>query len=154
MSFDIKLRRNLSEPIKMDKSFAAGVDKTYSGNFRGEISIIKPVFNIETTDDLTMYNYAEINAFGRKYFAVIRSIAYKIWEVTCEVDTLSTYAAGIRACSGLIKRTEKANKINYYLNDGTFYTEQREIISHHILKLNGNKAKMGTDSYYLLVAGG
>ena len=117
------------------------------------MSILNPVFVVETTDDLTMYNYAEIDDFNRKYFATIRAVGYKLWEVSCQVDVISTYATGIKACKALVKRTQGSN-INYYMNDGTFYTEQRSIVTYHTLKKNGNNAKLGTESYYLLVAGG
>jgi len=153
MSITLKLRKNLSEPNRMTKSFASGTDKTYTGNFKGEMSILNPVFMIETTDDLTMYNYAEIDDFNRKYFATIRAVGYKLWEVSCQVDVISTYATGIKACKALVKRTQGSN-INYYMNDGTFYTEQRSIVTYHTLKKGGNNAKLGTESYYLLVAGG
>lgn len=154
MSVTIKLRKNLSEGNRLIKTFASGTDKTYTGNFRGEVSILKPVFVVETSDDLTMYNYAEIDDFGRKYFASIRSTGYSLWEVTCSVDVLSTYATEIKACEAIVKRSQKNGKINYYMNDGTFYTEQRQVITYHIFKKNGAAAKLGTESYYLLVAGG
>ena len=154
MSITLKLRKNLSEANRMTKAFASGTDKTYTGNFRGEMSILNPVFVIETTDDLSLYNYAEIDDFNRKYFATIRAVGYKLWEVSCNVDVISTYATGIKASKALVKRTEKIGKINYYLNDGVFYTEQRTITTYHTLKINGENAKLGTEAYYLLVAGG
>ena len=44
--------------------------------------------------------------------------------------------------------------INYYINDGAFYTEQRQIVTYQTFKKDGVNATMGSDSYYLLVAGG
>lgn len=154
MSYTLKLRKNLSEANRMTKTFATGGDKSYTGAFRSEMSLLNPVFVIETTDDLTQYNYAEIDSFNRKYFATIRAVGYKLWEISCNVDVISTYADGIKASKGLIKRTGKTGKINYFINDGTFYTEQREVITYHTFKKNGVTAKLGNESYYLLVAGG
>ena len=154
MSIELKLRKNLSEANRMTKSFAANTDKTYTGNFRGEMSLLNPVFVVETTDDLTQYNYCEIAAFNRLYFATIRAVGYKLWEISCNVDVISTYATGIKASEALVRRTGKTGKINYYINDGVFYTEQREVITHHTFKKNGQNATLGTESYYLLVAGG
>ena len=154
MSVTIKLRKNLSEANRMTKLFADSVDKTYTGEFRSEISLLDPVFTIETTDDLSMYNYAEIDTFGRKYFSTVRALSYKIWEITCNVDVISTYATGIKASYALVRRTGKEGMINYYINDGTFYTEQRQIVTYQTFKKDGVNATMGSDSYYLLVAGG
>lgn len=154
MSIELKLRKNLSEANRMTKSFAANTDKTYTGNFRGEMSILNPVFVVETADDLTLYNYCEIAAFNRKYFATIRAIGYKLWEISCNVDVISTYATGIKASKALVRRTQKKDMVDFYINDGTFYTEQRSIVTYHTFKRNGSDATLGTDSYYLLVAGG
>lgn len=154
MSVTLKLRKNLSEANRMTKSFAANTDKEYIGNFRGELSLLNPVFVVETTDDLTQYNYCEISAFNRLYFATIRAVGYKLWEISCNVDVISTYAVGIKASKALVRRTQKKSMIDFYINDGTFYTEQRSIVTYHTFKRNGNNATLGTDSYYLLVAGG
>ena len=154
MSIELKLRKNLSEANRMTKVFAANTDKTNTGDFRGEISLLNPVFVVETTDDLTQYNYCEISAFNRLYFATIRAVGYKLWEISCNVDVISTYSTGIKASRALVRRTEKTGKVNYYMNDGTFYTEQRQIVTYHTLKREGDNATMGSESYYLLVAGG
>lgn len=154
MSIELKLRKNLSEANRMTKSFAANTDKTYTGNFREEMSLLNPVFVVETTDDLTLYNYCEIAAFNRLYFATIRAVGYKLWEISCNVDVISTYEVGIKASKALVRRTQKQSKVDFYINDGTFYTEQRSIVTYHTFKRGGNDATLGTDSYYLLVAGG
>lgn len=44
--------------------------------------------------------------------------------------------------------------MNFYINDGVFYTEQREIVDYKTFKKNNEDAVFGTDSYYLIVAGG
>lgn len=153
----ITLRKCLSEANRVTKSFATGVDKNYSGTFRDAQDVLTPKIKIETDDDLSLYNYCEISAFGRKYFARAQALQYKLWEIDCEVDVLSTYATGIKASEALVKRTQDyaANdKINYYMNDGVFFTEQRQVVTYQTFKKNGVDATMGTDSYYLLVAGG
>ena len=65
-------------------------------------------------------------------------IQKNIWEISCEVDVLSTYASQIKDCYGIAKRTGKSNKINYYMNDGAFYTEQRQIVTYHAFKKSGD----------------
>lgn len=150
----IKLKRCISEANRLTKSFTANSEKSYDGTFRDPENILTPVFTIETADDLTLYNYAEIAAFGRKYFAKITAAGYHLWEIACTVDVLSSFADGIKASYGIVKRTEKQSMINWYMNDGALFTEQRQIITHHTFKKSGVNATLGTDSYYLLVAGG
>lgn len=152
----ITLKKCLSEANRLDKVFVTttGTDKVYTGTFRESQDVLTPKIRIETTDDLSGYNYCEITAFGRKYFARPIALQYKLWEIDCEVDVLSTYSAGIKASKALVKRTAKDSKIDFYVNDGSLYTEQREVVTRHYFKNAGVIASLGTDSYYLLVAGG
>lgn len=149
---NLKLRKCISEASRLTKSFTENADIDLQGDFKTPQDIIDPVIQVETSQDLTMYNYAEITEFGRKYFMKPRADYNNIWTLTLHVDALSSFASGIKASKALVKRT--GNKINYYINDGTFYTEQRQIITYHTFKKNGVNATMGTESYYLLVAGG
>lgn len=158
MSLTIKLRKCLSEPQRLTKIFTSNVDIELTGNFKDKEDILKPVITVETTYDISMYNYCEIAAFGRKYFIEVQADYNNIWTLKCNVDVLSTYETEIKACDAIVKRSE--SKPNYYINDGTFFTEQRQVITYHTFKKNNptthayENAKLGTESYYLLVAGG
>lgn len=154
MSVSLTVRKCLSEEIRVNKSFASGADIQLSGNFRENEDILNPVITIETSENLSGYNYVEIPDFGRKYFAKPEVISNKLWRLVCRVDVLSSYAAGIGASKALVNRTAKQDKINFYVNDGSLYTEQREIITYEVFKKNGEAATMGNESYYMIVAGG
>lgn len=147
----IKLRKCQSEPNRLTKTFATG-DLELQGNFKEQEDLLKPVIQVETSTDLSEYNYCEITAFGRKYFMTVKADYYNIWTLTCNVDVLSTYATEIKACDAIVKRSQ--NKINFYINDGVFFTEQRQVITYQTFKKNGTPATLGDESYYLLVAGG
>lgn len=155
-SVSIKLRKCLSEAIRLKKTFdtTQGTDITLSGDFREGQSILTPEFTIESAVNLSGYNYCEIATFGRSYFMKVTAIQKNIWKLTLEVDVLSTYETGIKNCDAFVKRTEASDKINYFMNDGALYTEQREVITYHDFMKNNVKATFGTPSYYLLVAGG
>ena len=155
-SVSIKLRKCLSEAIRLDKTFdtTQGTDITLSGDFREGQSILSPEFTIESSVNLSDYNYCEIATFGRSYFMKVTAIQKNVWKLTLEVDVLSSYAAGIKNCEAFVKRTETSGKINYFMNDGALYTEQREVITYHDFMKNNLPATLGTESYYLLVAGG
>lgn len=155
-SVSIKLRKCLSEAIRLEKTFdtTTGVDITLSGDFREGQSILTPEFTIESSTNLSEYNYCEISTFGRSYFMKVTAVQRNIWKLSLDVDVLSTYATGIKASKAFVKRTEQGDKINYFMNDGALYTEQREVITYHDFMKNNVKASFGAPSYYLLVAGG
>ena len=122
MSFDIVLMRNNSEKNRLTKD--TEVIMTVSGVLREKTSIIDPVIKIECgVSSVIGCNYLSIPIFGRKYFVNdIRSIRNNLFEFSCHVDVLSTYADSIRENTGIIKRQEK--EWNLYLNDGTFKVYQ------------------------------
>lgn len=122
MSFDIVLMRSNSEKNRLTKDTETIM--TVSGFLREGTSIIDPVIKIECDiSDVVGCNYLSIPIFGRKYFVNdIRSIRNRLFEFSCHVDVLSTYADAIRENTGIIKRQE--NEWNLYLNDGTFKVYQ------------------------------
>lgn len=122
MSFDIVLMRSNSEKNRLTKDTETIM--TVSGFLREGTSIIDPVIKIECDiSDVVGCNYLSIPIFGRKYFVNdIRSIRNRLFEFSCHVDVLSTYADAIRGNTGIIKRQE--NAWNLYLNDGTFKVYQ------------------------------
>ena len=154
MSVAMTLRKCLSEEIRLNKEFDSTADIQLSGYFLETEDVLNPVFKIETTANISGYNYVEIPAFGRMYFMKPEVINNKLWRLVCRVDVLSTYAAGIKASPALVSRTAKDDKINFYINDGALYTEQREVIEYHRFKKSNVDAELGTDTYYLIVAGG
>ena len=154
MSFDIKLRKMTSENNKIGKNFVSTDDLTLNGSFKTSVDVINPVIQIQTDTNLSLYNYVEIETLGRKYFMTPTVDNNKLWTLTCHVDVLDTYEAGIKASAGLAQRTAASDKINYYINDGALYTEQREVIEYFTFKKDGAAATLGNESYYLLVAGG
>jgi len=151
---NLKLRKCTSEANRITKAFIANADIMIQGNFKTSENVLAPVIQVESNTDLSEYNYAEITEFGRSYFMQCRADYNNIWTLTLKVDALSSFAAGIKASPALAKRTAKTGMINYYMNDGVFFTEQREVVTYHTFKKNGTNATMGTDAYYLLVAGG
>lgn len=122
MSFDIVLMRNNSEKNRLTKDTETIM--TVSGVLREKTSIIDPVIKIECgVVPIISCNYLSIPIFGRKYFVNdIRSIRNNLFEFSCHVDVLSTYADAIRENTGIVKRQEKV--WNLYLNDGTFKVYQ------------------------------
>lgn len=118
MAFEISLQRNNSEPNRVTKSVETIL--TVTGVLKEETSIINPSVKIECDlGAVTGCNYLTIPAFGRSYFVNnITSIRNGLIEFACHVDVLSSFAAGIKSNTAIIKRQE--SQWNLYLNDGTF----------------------------------
>ena len=154
MSVALKLRKCTSEEIRLTKEFIVASDLSLTGTFKENVDVLNPVIMVETSTNLSAYNYVEITELGRGYFMRPEIVNNKLWRLHCHVDVLTTYATGIKASKALVNRTAKKEQVNFYINDGSLFTEQREIITYEVFKKNGVAAKLGTDSYYLIVAGG
>lgn len=156
----LRLSKCLSEANRVTKVFtSASDDIVLEGTFKKEQDLLRPVFVVETDVNLKDYNYCEIPEFGRKYFMHPHVQQTHLWILELEVDVLSTYATGLANCPVLVKRTAKDGKINYYMNDDVFFTEQRSVVTYHKFKKLDSSGKrvdatFGDESYYLLVAGG
>ena len=122
MGFDILLQTNNSEKNAVTKDLTTIA--TVNGTLKQETSIIDPVILI--AGDLSSYincNYITVSEFGRSYFVNnIRSIRSGLFELSCHVDVISSFATEIKANKAIIRRQE--NQWNLYLNDGTFKVYQ------------------------------
>ena len=122
---------------------------TYTGTLREETSVIDPIFDIETSSDLSQMNYIWINELHRYYYVNnIVSVATNLWRIYCHVDVLMTYKPTILAHEAVIGRQQQL--YNLYLNDGdTFKVTQRS-------KIQQKKFPNGftSSSYVMIVAGG
>lgn len=122
---NIKLMYNKSEIERVTKDLEVISDIT--GSLKDGTSIIDPKIIIQgtpaTTQQIVSSNYMYIEDFGRYYFINdISSVRTNLWEVSCHVDVLQTYADQIKAQTAIIQRQE--NKWNLYLNDGSFKVYQ------------------------------
>lgn len=108
------------ENNKITKSNLTGVIQL-TGTFRSEVSVTNPVVQIETSTNISGYNYAFISDFGRYYFITdIKAVRNGLWELSLKVDVLMTYHTEILALSAVIRRNE--NLFNLYLNDNQYQT--------------------------------
>lgn len=147
MSLTVKLQKNSSPKNKIGKTLTG--DKTYNSWFKNPTSILRPVIVLETSDDLTAYNYIQISELGRSYFIDdIVSLHNNMWEIHAHVDVLETYATSIKANSAVIRRQE--NKFNLYLDDPEYMVYNTEQISTYKFS---NTEFNKTLSYVLVVNG-
>ena len=125
MSITATLKVNSSPVEKIGKTLSTGTD--YSCLLKDNCSILKPVLDISSSDNITIYNYMYISTFGRYYFIDdIVSLHNDMWRVSAHVDVLETYSTAILANDAVIKRQQKL--FNLYLDDNEFKLYNKEQI--------------------------
>lgn len=125
MSFTIKLYKSNAEKERVNKSNFLSNEISLTGVLRESTSAFAPIIRIEETNNISQYNYAYINIFGRYYYIDdIISIVNNIWEIHLSCDVLMTYKDDILKTSAIISKQE-SNPINKYYNDGTYKNEER-----------------------------
>lgn len=148
MSFNVKIQRMSSEPIKINKEVNTLL--SLQGYLRDGSSIIDPVILIEDSvglGTLNVANYMEIPTFGRKYFiGDIVSIRTGLIQISGHVDVLSSFSGDLLLNKGIIFRQE--DDWNLYLNDGVLEMYQNPIVVTKTFE-HGFEGK----SYVLALAG-
>lgn len=149
MSFSILLQSNKSD----DRCFTKTVTTlaTLTGTLKQSTSIIDPVLIVESsaTNIMSNVNYVTISEFERSYFVKgVKSVKQNLWEITCHVDVLSSFASEIKSNTAIVKRQE--SKWNLYLNDDSIRCYQNPTI---VTRQFPNGFLPNSPSYILLVAG-
>lgn len=120
-----------------------------SGTLRNETDIINPTIILSDVDVINK-NYCFIPEFNRYYFIQdITLLNNNLYQVTCQVDVLMSYANDIYNLITVVDKQESVG-INRYINDGTFKTSDKtfnEII-------NFPQGFSDTPQYILITAGG
>ena len=119
MSFTVVIQKNNSEKNKIGKNITDIV--SLDGTLKEGCSIINPTILVKINDFSTIKkaNYVSIESFGRKYFITNISIyRNELYEISCHVDVLDSFASEILDNKVILKRQEKT--YNLYLNDGVF----------------------------------
>lgn len=122
MSMTIKLYHNDSDKRTVSKTL------TNEGSLAGatiidDTSILSPRLKVRDNGIIMVqYNYCYIADFKRYYYITDISVSNGYIYIDCKVDVLMSYAAEIRACTGVIARQE--NKWSGYLDDNQNYNNQ------------------------------
>lgn len=137
------------ENERINKTNLSG-QKDYIGVFRDEVNVMTPVFQIESTDNISGYNYAYIQDFNRYYYIKsIKAVRYGLWELSLAVDVLMTYRTALANVKIIAARSEV--NFNQMLTDkerATYQDKRTQTYNFpRSLDANGNK-------YYLVLTGG
>ena len=133
---------------------------TLTGEFRGEINILRPVIRITPTTAatqtkiLTQCNYVYIAALGRYYFVTdITGVAQNMIEISLRVDVLFTWKPAILAQSVIVSRNEKECAL--YLDDSVLKVYNNPNITvYHFKDTDGVTNMEFSDSEFILALAG
>lgn len=145
---NIALYKNMSEKNKIGKTLTGGL--FYSGTMRSAASVTSPQISIESTDNLSDYNYAYIAEFGRWYFITdIVASRENLWRFDLGVDVLETYKDRIKQLNVIISNSETTGASDY-LNSQVWLATCRE--KTDIINFPSGMSEGG--GFVLITAGG
>lgn len=105
MAFTISLFKTASENNRVVKVLTD--EKQLSGELRNQTSVLNPSIRIESSDNISGYNYCYIPEFGRYYYIVdIISVRTNCWQVSLRCDVLMSYKDQIKSITGIVVRQE------------------------------------------------
>ena len=105
MAFTISLFKTASENNRVVKTLTD--EKQLSGELRNQTSVLNPSIRIESADNISIYNYAYIQEFGRYYYITdITSVRINCWIISLRCDVLMSYSDQIKAITGVVVRQE------------------------------------------------
>ena len=142
----IKLYKTVSENNKVTKVLTDEIELT--GTLRESSSVLNPSIKIESSTNLSDYNYAYIEDFGRYYFITnLEAIRNDLWRVSMRCDVLMTYAAEIKANTAVVARN--SNLFNLYFQD-----EQFKILNYETVQTKAFGASLAPSSQFVLIVAG
>lgn len=117
MSFTVNLYVTTSDRNKLNKALGSAV--SFDCVLKEQSDVLHPVIRVNTSSNLSGYNYARIERYGRYYYIEkIETTPNHFWEITMTVDPLMSFASAIRNCYGTLTRAESI--YNGYLNDSEY----------------------------------
>lgn len=116
MGFTIKLYKITDDERVVSKTLIN--EKSYTCVLKNEAEILGPEIDIQTTDNLSDYNYAYIERYGRYYYVKPSTTPNGFWRMKGRVDVLMSHKSELLQLSGTLERSEKI--FNAYLNDSEY----------------------------------
>lgn len=88
------------------------------GVFRDAADILNPTISVQTSENISSYNFAYIEEFGRYYFINDLNVSpNSIWNISCSVDVLFTYRNQLQSVTARFSRIGDIKWTTPYCND-------------------------------------
>lgn len=112
MAFTISLFKTASENNRVVKVLTD--EKQLSGELRNQTSVLNPTIRIESSDNISGYNYCYILEFGRYYYITdIVSVRTNCWVISLRCDVLMSYKDEIQSINVILNNTQETGLSNY-----------------------------------------
>lgn len=159
MNSQITLYSNKASKEVVDKSDDLVVIETMTGDFRGSMSILRPIIQIKPTLTSTVSkilsecNYVYIREFGRYYFVTaINTTANNYIELELSIDVLMSWKTSILAQNVIVSRNE--NEYSLYLDDSVLKVyNDPNITVYHFKDSNNLDTGFTAQEFILALAG-
>ena len=103
---------------KVDKTLGTAKEFT-NCSIKEQTDVTNITLRIQTTDNLSGYNYAYVSEYGRYYFIdKIETTPTGYWVLSCRCDVLMSFKDQILALKGTVTRSESV--YNVYLQDSEY----------------------------------
>lgn len=159
MNSQISLYSNKASKEVVDKSGDLVLIETMSGDFRGSMSILKPIIQIKPTLTSTVSkiisecNYVYIREFSRYYFVTaINTTANNYIELELSIDVLMSWKTAILAQKVIVSRNEK--EYSLYLDDSVLKVYNKPNITIYHFKDSQNNTQGFTQEQIVLALAG
>ena len=98
-----------------------------TGNLKEDCDVCDPVIEIESSSNLSGFNYAYIPDFSRYYYIEkIENTGANFWRISMHVDVLNTYHEALLNCECIAANSY--NRFNMYLPDSNYKAYQNDKI--------------------------
>ena len=159
MNSQIILYSNKASKEVVDKTSDLVTIETMSGDFRGSMSILRPVIQIKPTLTSTVSkiisecNYVYIREFGRYYFVeAINTTANNYIELELSIDVLMSWKTSILAQKVIVSRNEADYSL--YLDDSVLKVYNNPNITVYHFKDGNNQDTGFTGAEFILALAG
>lgn len=117
-SITIDLYNVSDDNEKVNKTL--GTAKSFTNcSIKEQTDVTNITLRIQTTDNLSAYNYAYVDEYGRYYFIDrIETTPTGYWVLSCRCDVLMSFKDQILALKGTVTRSESV--YNVYLQDSEY----------------------------------
>lgn len=86
--------------------------------------VLEPVVVLETSIDLTQYNYAYIDTLHRYYYMHVVCLPDTRFRLIMNIDVLKSYASGIYGCVGTLNKCEDKRHQDLDISDSEYVYEE------------------------------
>lgn len=128
--YTLVLYKNSADNRRLDKTEGLSSASSFSISMKEGDNLINPSIIIDSSTDLTKYNYGKITELGRYYYInAERLINTNQYILHMEEDVLMTYKSDILNLVCIVDKQE--NNFNSYIDDGSYVSQVDDFMNRY-----------------------